>query len=77
MRESRMYRDSRAWECFVRKKWLVSGAVWSLSGPQILGRPTTYQGIAKLSSCKQQARLGGSGCTAEILVPDVHSWVGW
>lgn len=23
MRESRMYRDSRARECFVRKKWLV------------------------------------------------------
>lgn len=40
-------------------KEVVSGAVWSLTGPQILGRPTTYQGTAKLSSCKQRARPGG------------------
>lgn len=59
MRESRTYRDSRARECFVRKKWLVSGAVWSLTSPQILGRPTTYQGHCQALLVQAAGEAGG------------------
>lgn len=45
------------------KEEVVSGAVWSLTGPQILGRPTTYLG-ALPSSPRVSSRRGGGALAA-------------
>lgn len=42
------------------KEEMVSGAVWSLTGPQILGRPTTYQGALPSSPRANSGRGWGA-----------------